>query len=110
MVGGAGMSNDLAAEMASPPAGPGLTVDSIYVRDAAIVGPAGVILCNMGKPARRGEPGIAGEAYRRSGIPVAGAIDGEGRLEGDDMVWLDDRTLAVGHTYRTNDEGIPQLR
>jgi N-dimethylarginine dimethylaminohydrolase len=26
------------------------------------------------------------------------------------MVWLDDRTLAVGHTYRTNDEGIGQLR
>ena len=71
--------------------------------------PAGVILCNMGKPARRGEPGIAGEAYRRLGIPVAGAIEGEGRLEGGDMVWLDDRTLAVGHTYRSNDEGIRQL-
>ena len=31
-------------------------------------------------------------------------------LEGGDLVWFDDRTLAVGHTYRTNDEGIRQLR
>lgn len=92
-----------------PPA-PGLTIDSIYVRDAAIVSPKGVILCNMGKPERRGEPGIAGAAYRSLGIPVAGAIAGEGRLEGGDLVWLDDRTLAVGNTYRTNDEGIRQLR
>ena len=105
----AALFTDLGAEIDYLPAGPGLTLDSIYVRDATIVGPKGVILCNMGKPARRGEPGIAGEAYRRLGIPVAGAIEGEGRLEGGDMVWLDDRTLAVGHTYRSNDDGIRQL-
>jgi N-dimethylarginine dimethylaminohydrolase len=98
------------AEIDYLPAGSDLTIDSIYVRDAAIVSPAGVVLCSMGKPARRGEPGIAGAAYRRFGIPVAGAIGGEGRLEGGDMVWLDDRTLAVGHTYRSNDEGIRQLQ
>jgi N-dimethylarginine dimethylaminohydrolase len=92
------------------PADPALTIDSIYVRDAAIVSPAGVILCNMGKPDRRGEPAVAGAAFRKLGVPVVGAIAGEGRLEGGDLIWLDDRTLAVGHTYRTNDEGIRQLR
>ena len=91
------------------PADPSLTIDSIYVRDAAIVGPSGIILCNMGKPDRRGEPAVAGSAFRRLGLPVAGAIEGEGRLEGGDLVWLDDHTLAVGHTYRSNDEGIRQL-
>lgn len=106
----ASLFEELGAEIDYLPSGPGLTIDSIYVRDAAIVSPGGVILCNMGKPDRRGEPGIAGEAYRGLGIPVAGAIAGEGRLEGGDLVWLDDRTLAVGHTYRTNDEGIRQLR
>jgi N-dimethylarginine dimethylaminohydrolase len=100
----------LGAEIDYLPADPSLTIDSIYVRDAAIVGPRGIILCNMGKPDRRGEPAVAGAAFRRLGLPVAGAIEGEGRLEGGDMVWLDDRTLAVGHTYRTNDEGIRQLR
>jgi N-dimethylarginine dimethylaminohydrolase len=92
------------------PTDPGLTIDSIYVRDAAIVSPQGIILCNMGKPERRGEPAVAGAAFRRLGLAVAGAIEGEGRLEGGDLVWLDDRTLAVGHTYRTNDEGIRQLQ
>ena len=106
----AALFEELGAEIDYLPSCPGLTIDSIYVRDAAIVGPGGVILCNMGKPDRRGEPGIAGEAYRRLDIPVAGAIEGEGRLEGGDLVWFDDRTLAVGHTYRTNDEGIRQLR
>jgi N-dimethylarginine dimethylaminohydrolase len=92
------------------PAGAALTIDSIYVRDAAIVGPRGIILCSMGKPERRGEPAVAGAAFAKLGLAVAGAIDGEGRLEGGDLVWFDDRTLAVGHTYRTNDEGIRQLR
>jgi len=31
-------------------------------------------------------------------------------LEGGDVAWLDDKTLAVGRTYRTNDSGIEQLR
>ena len=92
------------------PAEPSLTIDSIYVRDAAIVSPKGIILCNMGKPDRRGEPAAAESAFRKLGLPVAGAIEGEGRLEGGDVVWFDDRTLAVGRTYRSNDEGIRQLR
>ena len=91
------------------PADPSLTIDSIYVRDAAIVAPRGIILCNMGKADRRGEPAVAGAAFRKLGLPVAGAIEGEGMLEGGDLVWFDERTLAVGHTYRTNDEGIRQL-
>ena len=91
------------------PADPSLTIDSIYVRDAAIVAPQGIILCNMGKADRRGEPAVAGAAFRKLGLPVAGAIEGEGMLEGGDLVWFDERTLAVGHTYRTNDEGIRQL-
>ena len=41
---------------------------------------------------------------------MAGAIQPPGRLEGGDVVWLDDRTIAVGRGYRTNDEGIAQLR
>ena len=32
-----------------------------------------------------------------------------GTLEGGDVVWLDDRTVAVGRGYRTNTEGIRQF-
>jgi N-dimethylarginine dimethylaminohydrolase len=84
--------------------------DSVYVRDASVVCARGVILCSMGKAAREGEPAAQGEAYREWGMPVVGAIQPPGRLEGGDVVWLDDRTVIVGRGYRTNDEGIRQFR
>lgn len=87
-----------------------LTLDSLYVRDAAMVSHEGIILCNMGKPQRKYEPRVAGAAFTNWAIPVAGAIQGKGCLEGGDVVWLDDDTVAVGRTYRTNDEGIRQMK
>ncbi|MGH6690718.1 MAG: dimethylarginine dimethylaminohydrolase family protein, partial [Gammaproteobacteria bacterium] len=88
----------------------GLTLDAIYVRDASIVTPKGLVLCHMGKPARQGEPAAQGRAYGALGLPVIGAIDAPGLLEGGDVVWFDDRRVAVGRGYRTNDDGIRQLR
>jgi N-dimethylarginine dimethylaminohydrolase len=64
----------------------------------------------MGKPARSGEPQAIGACARAIGIEVCGAIAGDGRVEGGDVLWLDPRTLVVGRGYRTNDEGIRQLR
>lgn len=84
-------------------------LDSIYVRDASVVCDRGAILCSMGKEARRAEPERLRAAYAAAGVPVLGAIEGEGRLEGGDVVWLDPRTVAVGRGYRTNAEGIRQL-
>ncbi|KPL04246.1 MAG: amidinotransferase [candidate division Zixibacteria bacterium SM23_73_2] len=85
-------------------------LDSIYVRDALIITRKGAILCNMGKQERQNEPEAASEFLPELGIPILGAITGEGRLEGGDVVWLDQRTLAVGQGYRTNGIGISQLR
>lgn len=85
-------------------------LDSIYVRDAAIVCDKGAILCNMGKPARNEEPAAQEAAFRDLGISIAGSISGEGTIEGGDVAWIDERTLAVGRGYRTNDEGISQLQ
>jgi N-dimethylarginine dimethylaminohydrolase len=86
------------------------TLDSIYARDASIICDRGVILCNMGKRPRAGEPAAHERAYAaRGGPPIVGAIDEPGRLEGGDLVWLDDRSVAIGRGYRTNAEGIRQL-
>jgi N-dimethylarginine dimethylaminohydrolase len=85
-------------------------LDSIYVRDAALVTKHGIILCRMGKEARRGEPEAIKEFAKAMSWPVLGAIREPGTVEGGDVVWLDDRALAVGHGYRTNAEGIRQLR
>ena len=85
-------------------------LDSIYVRDAACVAGHGVILCRMGKSLRAGEPGAVGDFYAKAGWPVLGRIREPGTLEGGDVVWLDGKTAAVGHGYRTNAEGIRQFR
>lgn len=85
-------------------------LDSMYVRDASIASSGGMILCNMGKAARSTEPAAHAEVFRKLGIPLAGAVTGEGKVEGGDVVWLDQTTLAAGRGYRTNDEGIRQLR
>lgn len=98
------------AEVHLLPQESGTTLDSIYVRDGSISSPSGMILCAMGKPGRTGEPAAAERAFRELRIPVAGRIEPPGRLEGGDVVWLDPRTAVVGQGYRTNAEGIRQLR
>jgi N-dimethylarginine dimethylaminohydrolase len=97
------------AEVAFLPGGDGLGLDSVYVRDAAVVTPKGVVLANMGKDARRAEPAAAGAYLEAQGIPVLGTISGDGRLEGGDVVWFDAGTLAVAIGGRTNPEGVEQL-
>jgi N-dimethylarginine dimethylaminohydrolase len=92
------------------PAAPCTGLDSIYTRDAAVLSPRGVVLCQMGKPQRRAEPDAQRAAFESWGIRVAGAIEPPGQLEGGDVIWLDDRTVVVGRGYRTNDAGIAQYR
>jgi N-dimethylarginine dimethylaminohydrolase len=88
------------------------TLDSIYVRDASIVCERGLILCRMGKSQRVEEPAAQERASVAGVIPatIAGRIEPPGRLEGGDVIWLDARTLVVGRGYRTNADGIRQLR
>jgi N-dimethylarginine dimethylaminohydrolase len=86
-----------------------VNMDSIYCRDAAIATSKGMIICNMGKEGRVKEPAAEQRAFEANGIPVLGVINAPGTVEGGDVAWLDDITLAVGHTYRTNEEGIRQL-
>jgi N-dimethylarginine dimethylaminohydrolase len=86
------------------------SLDSIYCRDAALATDFGLILCNMGKVARRSEPEAIAAYSLKNGISILGRVESPGTCEGGDMCWLDEKTLAVGHTYRTNLEGIRQLR
>lgn len=97
-------------ELVTLPPGRDVGLDSIYVRDASVVCREGVILCRMGKSQRAGEPAAQEVTLRESGIPIVGRIEPPGLLEGGDVAWLDDRTLAVGQGYRTNASGIEQLR
>ena len=97
------------ARVETLPRGNDATLDSIYVRDAAIVSDRGVVLCRMGKRQRGAEPAAQRAWYEAQGVPVLGSIQAPGLLEGGDAVWLDERTIAVGRGYRTNAAGIEQL-
>ena len=85
-------------------------IDSIYCRDASIATDFGMIICNMGKNGRIQEPKAQLETYLQNNVKILGEITFPGTLEGGDVAWLDQKTLAVGHTYRTNDQGIRQLK
>jgi N-dimethylarginine dimethylaminohydrolase len=101
------------AEPLRLPPDPATTIDSIYARDASLVTPAGVVLCTMGKQLRAQEPVAQARAFETATGPwthVIGSIEPPGRIEGGDVVWFDARTVAVGRGYRTNAEGIRQLR
>ncbi len=100
---------DAGAEVVLVEDGGETTLDSIYVRDAAVVTDAGAILCAMGKAARVDEPRALRATLTAAGIETIHAITGEGRLEGGDVCWLPGNRLAVGRGYRTNDDGIRQL-
>ena len=89
------------------------TIDSLYVRDASLVTPRGLVLCAMGKPLRQEEPSAQQRGFAASALAnlgIGGIIAIPGKIEGGDVVWLDNRTVAVGRGYRTNAAGIGQLR
>jgi len=85
-------------------------LDSIYVHDSLIITDKGALLCRMGKEKRQGEPLAAEEFLKELGIPILDSISSEGKLEGGDLVWIDEHTIAVGLGYRTNEEGVRQLK
>jgi N-dimethylarginine dimethylaminohydrolase len=85
-------------------------LDSIYTHDAVKITKKGAVLMSMGKAQRKHEPKVMKDFLKELGVPVPGAITGKGRMEGGDLVWLDEQTLAAGRGYRTNDEGIRQLK
>lgn len=85
------------------------SADGMFIKDASTVTKAGAILFNMGKGLRRGEPATHEKAYIQADIPILGRINGEGRIEGGDLIWLDEHTLVVGMGFRSNREGVRQM-
>jgi N-dimethylarginine dimethylaminohydrolase len=62
------------------------------------------------KQVRAGEPPLLSAELQNLGIPFIGRLSGSATADGGDMFWLDESTLAVGRSYRTNDAAIEQLR
>jgi N-dimethylarginine dimethylaminohydrolase len=84
--------------------------DAVYVYDPALVTPRGAVVLRPGKEGRRPEADRIARDLEAAGVPVLARIEAPGELEGGDTLWLDERTLAVGLGYRTNEAGVEQLR
>jgi N-dimethylarginine dimethylaminohydrolase len=84
--------------------------DSVFVFDPALVTDRGTLLLSMGKELRRGEEEPLARTLQACGVPIYGRLEGAARCEGGDTMWLDHDTLAVGRGFRTNAEGVRQLR
>lgn len=84
--------------------------DSIFVFDPVLITERGTVLLRMGKVLRRGEEEVLGRRLEQEGVPILGALHGEATAEGGDLLWLDRHTLAAGQGFRTNAEGLRQLR
>ena len=84
--------------------------DAIYAYDPTLPTDRGVILLRPGKPGRRAEPAALEADLASAGLSVLAELTAPATAEGGDMFWLDERTLLVGRGYRTNDDGIAQIR
>jgi len=84
--------------------------DAIFTFDPAIVTDHGAIILSMGKSQRRGEEAAMARRFEELGVPLLYTLHDEARAEGGDLLWMDHDTLAVGLGFRTNAEGLRQLR
>jgi len=98
------------AEVIDLPAAADLSLDAVYAHDASLTADFGLIVMRPGKPNRRAEGHHHCALCQDLGIAILGEITAPGTTEAGDIVWLDSKTLLVGHGYRTNAEGIAQLR
>ena len=84
--------------------------DACFVYDPAFVVGDGVIELRGAKVVRAGEPPLLAVQLEDLGIPIVGRLTAPATADGGDMFWLDETTLAVGRTYRTNAAAHDQLR
>ena len=81
-----------------------------FTRDIALLTSKGVILNRFAMYFHQGETKLAQKFFTSQGIPIIGAIQGSGTMEGGSFSMLDRHTAIVGRSVRVNDEGIEQLR
>lgn len=83
--------------------------DSIYTYDPAVVTDGGAIVLRSSKLIRQPEADAHADWFTRNGIPILHRLTGGATADGGDLLWLDSRTLVIGRTFRTNDEGARQI-
>ncbi len=98
------------AEVVEMPPAPDLSLDAVYAHDASLPTDHGLIVMRPGKPNRVAEGSHHASFCASLEIPTLGAVTAPATSEAGDIVWLDSKTLLMGHGYRTKAAGIRQIR
>jgi N-dimethylarginine dimethylaminohydrolase len=98
------------AEVIEMPPAPDLSLDAVYAHDASLATDHGLIVMRPGKPNRVAEGPHHSAFCKTLDVPTLGKIAPPGTTEAGDILWLDAKTLLIGHGYRTNAAGIQQMR
>lgn len=98
------------AEVIELQPGAELSLDAVYTHDASLATDFGLLIMRPGKRNRLAEGDHQSSCAAQIGIPTFVEIISPGSTEAGDILWLDSKTLLVGHGYRTNAAGIAQLR
>ena len=98
------------AEVIELPPSHELSLDAVYTHDASLPTDFGLITMRPGKPNRIAEGQRHATSCSHQGIPTLAQVTGPATTEAGDIVWLDPKTLLIGHGYRTNAAGIRQMR
>ncbi|MFW6041204.1 MAG: dimethylarginine dimethylaminohydrolase family protein [Thermoplasmatota archaeon] len=81
-----------------------------FMRDQAVVTPAGAIISRMALTERKGEEHPVMKKLVNLDIPIIYTVHGFGTFEGGNFMFIDDETAVVGESIKTNPEGIRQIR
>jgi N-dimethylarginine dimethylaminohydrolase len=81
-----------------------------YTRDLAAVFSRGAVLMGPHLKGRRGDQAMLGRAFRRLGVPILGAIEPPGFLEGGGVTLIGEDTAVASLCDRANEEGTRALR
>ena len=98
------------AEVIELPPSNDLSLDAVYTHDASLPTDHGLIVMRPGKSNRIAEGPVQAAFCEAQNIPTLAAIIPPATTEAGDILWLDPKTLLIGHGYRTNAAGIQQIR
>jgi arginine deiminase len=80
----------------------------LFMRDVLTITDKGAIIMNMGIEGRKKEPSIVKKAIRNE-IPILDEVREPGKVEGGDVVHINQRMVAIGYGPRTNYQGAKQI-
>jgi len=83
--------------------------DDVYQYDPSLVTADGAIMLRSGKPTRRIEHDFQKRWYQANNVPIVGAVEAPGTVDGGDVCWIREGVVCIGRSLRTNQAGIDQL-